>query len=248
MSEHDHSRWEDDLAAYALGGLDGPETARLELHLAGCQRCRADLRWLAPAVDVLPASVEQIAPPPRLRGRIVDAIASESGPAPAGERGRSTSAARSGSPSQRRRSWRVASLRPAALAGAAAVVALVAGLAAGYALRDDDPAPASATTTLPARVIAPGSTATASLLRRGDSWTLDVRDMPAPPDGAVYQVWLRHDRRMLPSVLFVPSRDRHARVALPARVSEADEVLVTREPSGGSSAPTSGPMLAAETS
>jgi RNA polymerase sigma-70 factor (ECF subfamily) len=238
--EHDHRQWEDDIAAYALGALDESETARLELHLAGCQPCRADLRWLAPAVDVLPASVEQVAPPPDLRGRIVAAVAGDrdhegfltpSRPQPSGR-------------------WslrRLASPR-LALAGAAAIVALVAGLAGGYALRGDDDGPSSAATTFPARVLAPGSTATASLLRSGDSWTLDVRDMPAPPDGAVYQVWLRHDRRMVPSVLFVPSRDRHARVVLPARVSQADEVLVTREPSGGSSAPTSGPMLAAETS
>ncbi|HYI98811.1 MAG TPA: anti-sigma factor [Thermoleophilaceae bacterium] len=249
MNEHDHRQWEDDIAAYALGALDESETARIELHLADCQSCRADLRWLAPAVDVLPASVEQLAPPPELRRRIVDAVAGEDGPMarPARDRAPSLGASRAGRRSRRSSSRRIASLRPA-LAGAAAVVALAAGLAAGYALRGEDDAPTAATTTLPANVLAPGGTATASLLHHGDSWTLNVRDMPAPPGGAVYQVWLRHDRRMVPSVLFVPSRDRRATVALPARVAEADEVLVTREPRGGSRAPTSDPMLAAETS
>jgi anti-sigma-K factor RskA len=254
MNEHDHRQWEDDIAAYALGALDESETARLELHLAGCQSCRADLRWLTPAVDVLPASVEQVEPPPALRGRIMDAVAGEpgrgsrqagararvdAGPRAESERGPS----RAGSPTRWRR--RIASLRPA-LAGAAAVVALVGGLAAGYALRGDEDAPTA--TTLPARVLAPGGGATASLVHHGASWTLDVRDMPAPRDGAVYQVWLRHDRRMVPSVLFVPSRDRRATVSLPPGVAKADEVLVTRERSGGSRAPTSEPMLAAETS
>lgn len=243
MSEHDHRQWEDDIAAHALGALDESEQARLALHLADCQSCRADLRWVARAVDVLPASVEQLEPPPALRGRILDEVAGEPKVARADGEKRT---ARPPSPRERRRLWQAPSLRPA-LAGAAAVVALVAGLAAGYALRGDDGAATVATTT-PARVLAPGSTATASLVHHGDSWTLDVRDMPAPPRGAVYQVWLRHDERMVPSILFVPSRDRRARVALPARVAKADEVLVTREPPGGSKAPTSGPMLAAEIS
>lgn len=232
MSAHDRRQWEDDLAAYALGALDDVETARLESHLAECQSCRAELRWLAPAVDVLPASVEQLAPPPRLRARITNTVASERSAAPRLAR-------------SQRSFWQRASLRPA-LAGTAAVLALMAGLAAGYTLRGEDESPTTA--TLPAQVTAPGSQTTASLLHQGDSWTLDVRDMPAPSDGDVYQVWLRHDKRLVPSVLFVPSRDHRAKVALPPRVSDADEVLVTREPSGGSRAPTSSPMLAAEIS
>ena len=67
--------------------------------------------------------------------------------------------------------------------------------------------------------------------------------MPPPRDGDVYQVWIRHGERIDPSVLFVPSRDARASVALPASMATADEMMVTREPSGGSSEPTSAPML-----
>ena len=45
----------DDLAAYALGALDEREAGAIEDHLDGCERCRERLRWLAPAVDLLPA-------------------------------------------------------------------------------------------------------------------------------------------------------------------------------------------------
>ena len=54
MSETDHTRWKDDVAAYVLGALEPGEAAELERHLAGCADCRAELRWLRPAVDLLP--------------------------------------------------------------------------------------------------------------------------------------------------------------------------------------------------
>ncbi len=60
MSTPDHRRWEDDLAAWMLGSLDDDEAERFEQHLAGCERCRADLDWLRPAVDAVPASVTQL--------------------------------------------------------------------------------------------------------------------------------------------------------------------------------------------
>ena len=41
----------DDLAAYALGALEPERGARASSeHLESCEDCRADLRWLAPAV------------------------------------------------------------------------------------------------------------------------------------------------------------------------------------------------------
>ena len=60
--------YEDELAAWVLGALEREEAEAFERHLARCERCRTDLNWLRPAVDTLPASVTQIAPPPRLRG------------------------------------------------------------------------------------------------------------------------------------------------------------------------------------
>ena len=53
MSTPDHRRWEDDLAAWMLGSLDDDEAERFEQHLAGCERCRADLDRLRPAVDAV---------------------------------------------------------------------------------------------------------------------------------------------------------------------------------------------------
>ncbi len=63
-SEHD-PRWEDDRAAYLLGALDDAEAAAFADHLSGCDRCRAELRWLAPAVSsIVPISSKFSAIPP----------------------------------------------------------------------------------------------------------------------------------------------------------------------------------------
>ena len=61
---------EDDLAAYALGALNDDEAVGLEAHIADCAACQGRLRWLRPAVDVLPAAVAQRTPPPRLRENV----------------------------------------------------------------------------------------------------------------------------------------------------------------------------------
>ena len=55
MSATDHDRWSDDLAAYLLDALEPGEASALERHLAECTECRAELRWLAPAVERFPS-------------------------------------------------------------------------------------------------------------------------------------------------------------------------------------------------
>ena len=60
----------------------GDEAARSRAHLAGCEPCRDYLRWLQPAVDVLPASVAQLEPPPRLGERLMATVRAEAAQAP----------------------------------------------------------------------------------------------------------------------------------------------------------------------
>ena len=63
----DGERLRDDLAAYALGALEPEEASDLERHVDDCESCRRRVEWLRPAVDMLPASVEQRTPPESLR-------------------------------------------------------------------------------------------------------------------------------------------------------------------------------------
>lgn len=238
-AEHD-MRWDDERAVYLLGALDDGERAEFEAHLAGCDRCRAELRWLQPAVDVLPAAVEQQEPPPALRGRILGAVEADSvHPVrpPAADRDRAAGSL-----------WSRLRLPAPALAGIAAVLALVVGIAGGYALRGDDTnsdSSGTVATTVPLEATGPAIRAAGNVVRRDDGWVLDVSRIPSLRAGDVYQVWMRKGRQLQPSVLFVPSRDGTARIVLPDQTATADEMLVTREPSGGSQAPTSAPLVSA---
>ena len=57
---------------------------------------------------------------------------------------------------------------------------------------------------------------------------------------------MQRDGTLQPSSLFVPRRDRTADAAVPGPLDDADAVLVTREPRGGSRQPTSAPLLQAD--
>jgi anti-sigma-K factor RskA len=222
MSEHD--RFDDDLAAYALGALPPGEAAALERHLEGCESCRARLRWLSPAVDVLPAAVEQRSPPERLRENLMEVVRAEANPAaPA-----------------RRPWWRslgALTMRPAA--GLAAVILIIAGIGAGYLLRGSD---STETSTVQAEALT-GAPASATLERDGDTSTLHVHEMPPIGPDQVYEVWIQRDGRMDPLSTFVLSADGTAEAAVPGSLSGGEAVLVTREPRGGSPQPTTQPLL-----
>lgn len=243
----DHSRWDEDLAAYAIGALDSDDTVAFARHLAGCDRCRGELHRLAPVVELLPASVEQLEPPPALRGRIMAAIAQE----PAGAAAEAAGANAPPPPAHRRRSglrerirgWHVPAL-PAVLTGAA----VAAAFAVGFLVRGGD----STTTTSPQRTTVPvvaaagGGDVRGQLISDGGAWHLDVSRLPQPRAGRVYQAWvMRRGRDVEPSTVFVLARDGSSTVAIPQSLSNGDQILVTQEPAGGSAAPTSRPLLSA---
>jgi anti-sigma-K factor RskA len=235
MSAIEHMPWEDERAAYLLDALDDRERIEFETHLVGCDRCRAELRWLQPAVDVLPACVEQLEPPAELRNRILGAIEADAGP---------EAARRNSRPAPRQTFWSRISSRTA-LTGLATVVALAIGIAGGYALSDDSDDSANVATTIPVEPTAPAIRATADIVQHNDTYTLDVSHMPELRSGDVYQVWMRNGKQLEPSTLFVLSRDGTAHIVLPSQTGAADEMLVTREPSGGSQEPTSAPLVSA---
>jgi anti-sigma-K factor RskA len=230
-----HEDLRDELAAYALGALPSEEAAQLERHLAGCESCRDRLRWLQPAVDMLGASVEQLTPSGELRQRLMDTVRAEAAPSAQPE----AAAARA---EPRRRAWAGwggVLLRPAT--AFVAVVLIVAGVAAGYALRGDD---GDATTTVAARATSPEFEVSADVVRQGDSGALHVREMPAISRDEVYEVWVQRGDAVEPASTFVLNRDGSAVAAVPG-LEDADAVLVTREPYGGSEQPTTRPVLEA---
>jgi anti-sigma-K factor RskA len=228
-----HERYRDDLAAYALGVLEEREAAELQGHLAGCETCRAHLLWLQAAVDLLPRSVEQLEPPARLRRRLTATVRAEA-------RQASRAGIERAEPS-RLRDWGALLWRPAT--AVAAGVLILAGAAAGYLLHEPGES-SSLVTARPSR--AAPATVAGTLERHDGSAILSMTRLPALPSNQVYEVWVRRDGALQPSSLFVPRRDRTADAAVPGPLDNADAVLVTREPRGGSQHPTSPPLLQAD--
>ena len=68
MSDH---AWLEHAAPYALGALDENERASFEAHLTTCDVCTAEVRELRNVAGLLATAAPDVAPPPRLRERIL---------------------------------------------------------------------------------------------------------------------------------------------------------------------------------
>ena len=235
MSGREHEeRWFDELAAHALGSLAAGEQEAVERHLAGCEGCRERLRWLQPAVDMLPATVPQEQPPPALRDRIMATVEQEAG--------RERRAAVVAAPRPSRLSGLLAglSLRPAL--ASLGVALLVAAGVGGYAFHNASEPQARTYAAAPPQG---GSPAEGTLTVRGDSGTLTVRNLPPAGHDRVYQAWIVRDGDVEPSSVFVLSNDGRGEASIPHGLEGAEEVMVTREPVGGSERPHESPRITA---
>lgn len=214
MSANDHSRWSEELAAYVLGALEPAEVTAFERHLEGCERCRAELRWLAPAVQSLPEAVERREPPPRLRASLMAEMRADVRPV-----------------EKPRYRW---SWRPAV---AFAAIVLVAAAVAGYEVGKGGGGDEGGST-----VVAHEHGITARMVREGSGGELHLANVQLPPK-KVLEAWVRREGKVeaVPA-LFVPDREGRAETRI-ADMSGVDTVMVTAEPRGGSKEPTSPPIV-----
>ena len=240
MSERaDHTRYEDDLAAYLLDALPGEEARDVERHIAGCPRCQERARWLQASVEVLPTSVEQLEPPPQLRERLMATVRAEAAAAAAPQRAPGDDH-RMGASEGRGWLGRLFALPRPALALGALLLALAAG-ALGYAAGTGGDGDQS--TTVQAEVAPPGARAT--LVRDGDQGTLHVSGLPQHRN-RIYEVWLARGKQVRPAGLFQVDRSGRGAAAITGGLSDADQVMVSLEPPGGSAQPTSDPLVITE--
>jgi anti-sigma-K factor RskA len=229
-----HGRFRDYVAPWLLGALPDDERREFERHLAQCVRCREEVAALRPAVEALPLAAQPVVPPPELRDRIMTVVESEAQLLQAaGEQADRP-------PRRERRRWNAfGGLRPAFVAAMAALV-LAVGVG-GYLIGN---AGGGGARVVAAKVMFPA--AQASVRTEGGAASLQLANMPAPPRGRVYQVWLKRDGRMPQPTraLFVV---RSGSVTIPGGIKGADQVLVTAEPAGGSLQPTTQPVIVANT-
>ena len=230
-----HERWSDSVGAYLLGALPPDELEGFRAHLAECETCRRDVEQLQVAADALPIGVPVVAPPPRLKDRLMAVVESEAQLLAAAGEGADRPAR---APARGRPSWLGFLARPA-VALACALALVLAGAGVGLLLGGGDGARTLAADRAPAG-------AQVSLRIAGDEGVLEARGMPAPPEGRVYQVWLKRPGRdpEPTSALWSVRGDGSARVAVPGPLDGVEAVLVTDEPPGGSDAPTRDPVIA----
>jgi hypothetical protein len=233
----------DDVGSYVLRALPDDEHERFVAHLASCEQCQREVAELQVAADTLPLAAVPVDPPPELRDRIMNIVRSEAELRQAAQaRDDDPAAAPAAAKPPRRRRWAL-SLRP--LPAAMAATALVAaGVVGGIVLTGGDD-----TTTVTGTVqIASAPAARASLQLSDDATKLEVRRMPAPPAGKVYQVWLKRPNQdpAPTTALFRTDPDGSADVEIQrGRLKGVEQVLVTAEPDGGSMKPTSDPVIVA---
>jgi anti-sigma factor RsiW len=220
--EHLH----EDVGAYLLGALADHERDAFEAHLADCASCRDELERLRPAAQALPRSVDPLQAPAGLKASLMEAVREEGGEAPAVNRPR------------RRLRLSLPRLSPAL---AALLLALGVGAGFGLAgvLEGDDTR--SITATAQSREAA-RATGTLSVPGSGaDGAILHVSGLP-PLEEGVYQAWVQRGREVVPQPTFEVGESGVGAVAVPDDLRDARAVMVTREPRGGSRAPT-GPAI-----
>lgn len=216
----------EDIGAYLLGALEPAEQAAFERALETDPRLRHEVDQLRFAADALPASAEQLAPPPDLKGRIMAIVEAEA---------ELIHPTRQERPAERRRWW---SPQPRLAFAAVAVTAVLgAGALIGQAVTGGD------------RTVIAAEVGDARLIDRGDDEhaTLEVEQLPPPGADHTYQVWLQYEGEP-PSptnALFSTRGDGTASVDVPGSLEGVEAVMVTQEPKGGSESPTTEPVIIA---
>jgi anti-sigma-K factor RskA len=208
-------------AAYALDALDAGEREAFEGHLAQCERCRDEVAELSSTAAALAFGVESVVPPAALRGRILAAARAE----------------RPNVVAFRPRSTRVL----AAVAAVAACVAVGLGIW-NISLHDDLRTAHSEALQHVAVSGASGSLVVSS----GQTAALVLSDLPAAPDGKTYEAWVLDQGTATAAGLFHGGHGM-TYVSLGRRVPKGATVGVTIEPAGGSSQPTTKPLIVSQT-
>jgi hypothetical protein len=237
MTTNDHDARLEEAVAFALNALDPDRIEDFKAHLATCDRCRQELRWLAPAVVALPEAVEPRTPPPQLKVRLMaevrEDLAAEKQQARAEKR--RERAAAGGGFGEWLSGLRLGGLTWKPLAGLAAVVLIVAG-GIGYAVGNGGGPGAHTTESEQANGIV------AKVITEGDKGELHLADVEQLPKGKVLEAWVKRGNAVEPvQALFTPDHEGNAATTI--EDMKGVELVMVREPQGGTKVPTSEPIV-----
>ena len=240
----DHEELESSVAAWVLDAVESDEVI-VRTHIEGCAICRETVSRLGRTVGALPLDVEEVAPPDRLRERILAAAAAAPGSTVA-----LAPAARTKAPRRAPRPRVLSSAPPGMMsmyaAAAAVLLALVVGIVAGDVIGRG--APASAPVVRSALVGHDGlAGARASVvdLKSDGVALVDFSGLPQLDTGKVYEIWLiTAGGRADPAGVFVPDSNGSKFVLVSTSLAGYTEMAVTSEVGpAGTLAPTQQPQL-----
>src|SRR5215470_4487860 len=232
--------------AYALNALDGDERDRFERHLRGCRACKSELRGFAATATAL-AMATAAEPPPELKQRVLAAAAvtRQSPPEAAKVAGRHRPRA-----TAPQRSWLPRLAVPVAAAGLVAA-AVLGGVTVWTqhqltTVQAENQAIA-AVLAAPDAQIATGHTsaggiATVVASHSAGSMVVTSVGLQSLPPSKVYELWFL-GKTTRPAGLLPPARAGRTAPVLASGLKVGDKVGVTVEPAGGSSSPTTTPIV-----
>ncbi len=239
MNADEHARRLEEVAAFVLGALDAEQTDDFKEHLEDCKRCQDELAWLAPAVRALPETVAQQAPPPALKVRLMEEVRAEidaEAKQARADKRRERAASRQGF-----RDWvagvSLGGLTWKPLAGMAATILVVAA-GVGYVVGNGGGSGNVHTW----EAEQPGGIQ-ASVVREGDQGELRLTGLEEVPKGKTLEAWVKRGETYEPvKMLFKPNGEGAATTQID-NLKDAEAVLVTREPAGGTKSPTTTPFV-----
>lgn len=217
------------LALDAVGALEASDRDLIERHLVSCSACKHTAAEYADLASLLPAALEVVPPPARLRRRLMAQVYAES-----------TASARL--PWWRRLVAAIPASRTFTAVGAVAVVAaIVLGIYA-VAGRNTSPAPVAYTVS--------GTTATGTLAVDAARAVavLTVKGLAALPSSEAYEVWLIPPQGSPMGVAFLSPGLGGGPWTAVVRGSLAGykSIAATVEPAGGSSTPSNTEVLSGQ--
>ncbi len=243
MSGERHEPWRerfDDLKdAYVLDALTEDERQEVEDYLTTHPELQAEVNELKSVANLLALSPQEYEPSPELRRELMNRISSSPNATPA---------AADPFP-QQARLWRI--FGPGGIVAAAVLALVTIGMFAWNASLQEENQNLQGELLRQQTYAMEGPGAAqgvqAEVVRLGDERAvLEAQDCPSPPESETYQAWILREDVAEPAGLFEPNDAGVAAAPLEGSIEGADAVAVTLEPSGGSSIPTSDPMLTAD--
>jgi Anti-sigma-K factor rskA len=229
--------------AYAVDAVEGPERDAFEHHLRRCRSCDNEVQSLAKTATCLGMAVAE-PPPPGLRSRVLaaTAVTRQLPPVSAAQPGRPRRVAAPWVP------WLATGIAVACLA--IAVVFGVVGSAAQHRLdvvQAQGRAIAAVLAAPDARIASQptslGGTATVVVSRAEGAVVVTASGLPALPSSKVYQLWFIGPPRVRSAGLLPPASASRTAPVLASGLQAGDRIGITVEPSGGTSRPTTKPIL-----